>query len=643
MKNKILSMLLSVTMLSSMAVMSVNADETTSVNDVYNITFNNGTVSEPTSNPDGDTMLAWVSGEGYTRGFSLSGTKSAGTSWSLQADPAPAADETDDKAIKVISTPSANTTNLYMSINTAGFNSSYNDKAKIVCGENGYTEIAFDFYSDFRTNIRLSAGRFWDQSGNEINANTNLLYIYPNGKILLQGAEVKTVDVEEYKNTWHNIKFVFKADNTYRAFLDDEPLIDWTTLSFDEGVLIGGIKELRLYNICTAGETSTKYYDNLRYSFSTSPYTEPTEEPTSPPIPLTHSDNSVNRNFAVSEGYLFVDPNMTVEAFKAGLNKTGDVLDAQGIALADDAAMATAASFKVTDAEEEYAVVPTINSVQNDTGSIEVAENSAINCEWVYSSDYYNKRGYKAEIVDAFEGKESGDKSLKITLETLTDASSSAAFLDFYPADEEATAYTETSAPITYAYSIYTHQEGEGGNSLQARLDGSTYANGVFETDSWNRYAVTVYPNSKEYKFYINGVLAGEGELNASLPETEKKRFRFRFQTATAGNYFVIDDVETIYGVYEPECDVVLTENGADLTATAVTSSNNNADFVNTMLVIAEYDENGVLINKTVDKGTATPSEVSATLSNVQDKTMVKVFFWRMSDIKPIKEVKTFD
>ena len=274
MKNKILSMLLSVTMLSSMAAMSVNADETTSVNDVYNITFNNGTVSEPTSNPDGDTMLAWVSGEGYTRGFSLSGTKSAGTSWSLQADPAPAADETDDKAIKVISTPSANTTNLYMSINTAGFNSSYNDKAKIVCGENGYTEIAFDFYSDFRTNIRLSAGRFWDQSGNEINANTNLLYIYPNGKILLQGAEVKTVDVEEYKNTWHNIKFVFKADNTYRAFLDNEPLIKWTTLSFAEGVSIRGINQLRLYNICTAGQTSTKYYDNLRYSFSNSPYPE---------------------------------------------------------------------------------------------------------------------------------------------------------------------------------------------------------------------------------------------------------------------------------------------------------------------------------------------------------------------------------
>ena len=35
----------------SMAVMSVNADETTTVNDVYNITFNKGTVSGGSKQP----------------------------------------------------------------------------------------------------------------------------------------------------------------------------------------------------------------------------------------------------------------------------------------------------------------------------------------------------------------------------------------------------------------------------------------------------------------------------------------------------------------------------------------------------------------------------------------------------------------
>ena len=34
-----------------MAVMSVNADETTTVNDVYNITFNKGTVSGGSKQP----------------------------------------------------------------------------------------------------------------------------------------------------------------------------------------------------------------------------------------------------------------------------------------------------------------------------------------------------------------------------------------------------------------------------------------------------------------------------------------------------------------------------------------------------------------------------------------------------------------
>lgn len=636
MKNKIISTLLSVTLLSSMAVMAVNADEA-KVNDVYNITFDKGTVSDEAKKPSADTMLAWVSGEGYTSGFSILNAVDS-TSWSLQADPAPSADESDDKAIKVISTPSSSVSNNYMSITTTRFNAAYGEQGKIVCGKNGYTEISFDFYNDFKTNIRLAAGRFWDQNGNEINKNTNLLYIYPDGRVLLQGEEKTKLNVGKYINTWHNIKLVFKADNTYRAFLDDEALIDWTTLDFDAGVSIGGINELRLYNICTAGVTSTKYYDNLRYSFSTSEYVD------SEPIELTHSDNEVNRNFVVDEGYLFVDPAMTVADFKSGLSVAGDVIDAENNALADTEVMANAAAFKRADTGKTFAIITETNSVLDEAGDIVVTETGGISgAEWSYSSDYYNKRGYKAEVVDAFAGKDSGDKSLKITLETLTDASASAAFLDFYPADDADTAYTESNAPMTYAYSIYTHQEGESGNSLQARFDDSTYANGVFARDCWNRYAITVYPNSKEYKFYTNGILTAEGELNARVLDTAKKRFRFRFQTATVGNYFVIDDVETIYGVYEPKVDVVLAENGADLTATAVTSSNNNADFVNTMLILAEYNESGALVNVTADKGTATASDVSATLSNIQDKARVKVFLWEMSDNKPIIGAKTFE
>lgn len=660
MKNKFLSKLISVAMLLSMAVVPVNAN-TSTVNNVYNITFNKGTVSEKSNDPSPDTVLAWISAEGYTRGFSISGTKTTGTSWLLETDPAPAAGETDDKALKIDGV-NADNTGLYMNITTNSFNPAYDEVSEILCGENGYTEFSFDFYTDFETNIRLSAGRFWDQNGEEVNKNTNLLYIERSGNVKLQGTTEETLDKAIYKNTWHNIKFVFKADNTYRAFLDNKPLIDWTQLSFDTGVSIRGVRDFRLYNFCSAGYTSTKYYDNFKYSFSNSAYVEtpdptptptveptptptpePTVEPTPTPDPLTHSDNAVNRNFAVDKGYLFVDPDMTVAAFKAGLNRVGDVLDADGNSLTDTT-MANAATLKLADTGETLTIVTATNSASNDTGSITIDNNGGITTgEWSYSYTYLRDRGYKAEIVDAFEGKDSGDKSLKITLDELKTASSQAAFLDFYPADDTNTAYTETDAPMTYAYSLYTHQEGESGNSLQGRFDATTYANGVYETDSWNRYAVTVYPNSKEYKFYVNGVLTDTGELNASVLDTANKRFRFRFQSATEGNYFVIDDVQTIYGVYEPELDVVLTEAGSDLTVKAATSSNNNADFVNTMLIIAEYDDNGRLINVANDKGTATASALECVLVNVQNKAKVKIFLWEKSSLKPIIDVKTID
>ena len=660
MKNKFLSKLISVAMLLSMAVVPVNAD-TATVNEVFNITFNKGTLTSGSKQPSEAFRTSWIEAEGYTLGFGAVTSSIDGTSWKLVNDPVPAEGEEDDKALYVQSSSSSGSNN-YMEMKTLGFNPKYANIADVLCGENGYTEFSFDFRTDFRTDMRMTTDRFWYQN-EELYKNQSLLYVCTNGEIKLFDKVVKTLDTSTYADQWHNIKFVFKADNTYRAFLDNEPLNDWTSFAVDvEGGSIRGVRAFRIYNYCKAGQTSKKYYDNFKYSFSNSAYVEtpdptptptveptptptpePTVEPTPTPDPLTHSDNAVNRNFAVDKGYLFVDPDMTVAAFEAGLNREGDVLDADGNSLTDTT-MANAATLKLADTGETLTIVTATNSASNDTGRITIEDNGGITKDgWSYSYKYLTDRGYKAEIVDAFEGKDSGDKSLKITLEEPKELTYQAAFLDFYPADDTNTAYTETDAPMTYAYSLYTHQVGQSGNSLQGRFDATTYADGVYETDSWNRYAVTVYPNSKEYKFYVNGVLTATGELKASVLDTTDKRFRFRFQSATEGNYFVIDDIQTIYGVYKPELDVVLTESGSDLTVTAATSSNNNADFVNTTLIIAEYDDNGRLINVANDKGTATASALECVLFNVQNKAKVKIFLWEKSSLKPIIDVKTID
>jgi len=658
MNKKIFSVLISASILAAALPVSVTATEA-EYNDVYNITFDKGIISSGTKSPSADVMLGWVSGEGYTRGFGLSSNKPDGTSWSLQNDVYPEGDS--DKALKVISSSSSNVSDNYMGITTANFNSNFNSNEKISCGKDGYAVVSFDFYTDFRTNIRLSAGRFWcdkaqaegeteTESLEEINTATNLMYVETDGDITLQGAKVKTLDKEVYEKSWHNVKLVFRADNTYCAYLDGEPLIDDTTLNYGDGYSFRGIRDLRLYNINVGGQTSTKYYDNLRYSVVTN----------APHTTLVHSNNDINRNFALSDGFVFVNPELSVADFMDGLTAkhmsvTADavLLDSEGTALQTDANFKDAAVLKITNAlglSEEYKVVADISSVTDDPDVLTVAENGGISTSnkgkfwWSYSSDYYNKRGYKAELVDAFGGKATGDTSLKLTLENVTDESKSAAFLDIYPQNADDTAYTEYKAPVTFSYSLYLGMDDIEGNSLQGRYNNAVYITRGFVSNSWNRYAITLYPNSNEYKFYINGKLSGQGELTESIATAEKNRFRFRFQSATVGSYIVIDDVQAVYGVYNPAIDVELDAVGADVSAKAVTASGNNADFVNTMLILAEYDDEGNLAK--IDLASGAPSSVETvecTLTNVTDTTKVKAFLWEKSTLNPIKESSVFD
>lgn len=246
--------------------------------EVYSINFNNGVANE-TNKSDDTIMKSWLPAD-FTRKLSISNS-ATNCLYGAAASPGKAG----DKALKV-STPSTLTsavTNNYLGMGTAGTNPDFADAASVNVGENGYMEFSFDFYNDFNTNIRLAAGRFWDQNNEEVNKNTNLLYIYPDGRVILQGNTdnpVATLAVNTYKNTWHNIKFVFRADNKYCVFLDSKPLIEWTELNFGEGKSVRGVKEFRLYNIGAAGEASEKYYDNFKYVV----YTDVTDQYEPPTI-----------------------------------------------------------------------------------------------------------------------------------------------------------------------------------------------------------------------------------------------------------------------------------------------------------------------------------------------------------------------
>ena len=657
MKTKVLSVVLVLTMLISaipFAVMADDAAQAVPYSDVYDIDFNSGVVSSGTKSPSADTMLAWVSGEGYTRGFSVANSVD-GSSWSL-VDNVPGK-EAGDLAMKVISTSSVDKTDNYMSIRTKGFNAAYPYDTSANCGADGYIAFSFDFYSDFLTPIKMAVGRYRcvtasNSSLTEVNKQS-FIDIDKEGKLKMFGTQVTTLDPAVYTNRWTKLTTVFTGNNTWRLYIDGEPVNDFTSIVYnDKANLFRNIQELRLYDMHVAGFASTKYYDNLRYTIMKTSDSS-----------IAHSDEAIDKYISSVDTAVYAKADMTAGELKSGLSAkyyglSGNltVADASGNAVADDAALSEASALKITTdlgVNENYDIVTDVRTVQYPTEDITIAEDYSISGNWKYYKNYYTGRGYKPEKVSGLGGKAEDDESLKVGLETYieatedsTESSSSRSYLDFYIPDDEATAYNEANAPVTLFYSLYTHHEGDAGNDLTGRFgnSGSTiYANNdVYLRDGWNRLAVQLYPNSTEYKLYINSVLADSGNLSYSIDDTESKRFRFVLDSRTEGTYYALDDIAATFGVYEPGFDVNVTSEEAVVNVEAVSNNGLNADLMNGLLVVAEYDNDGKIVNINLVPGEPSiASTLECTLDGISDMSKVKVFFWNKTTLYPYNDIIT--
>ncbi|MBQ8526615.1 MAG: hypothetical protein IJ460_07875 [Clostridia bacterium] len=661
MKKIALSLILTAAMLATMmpfGAIAADSAEAVPYSDVYDIDFNSGVVSTGTKSPSADTMLAWVSGEGYTRGFSVANSVD-GSSWSL-VDNVPGK-EAGDLALKVISTPSSNATDNYMSITTKGFNAAYPYHTSVNCGANGYVVFSFDFYSDFLTPVIMKVGRYncvteSNSTLTEVNKQ-NYIDIDKNGVLKMFGTQVTTLDPAVYTNKWTNIKTVFTGWNTYRLYIDGEPVNGFRPIVYnDEANLFRNIQELRLYDIHVAGCTSTKYYDNFRYSVMKVSDTE-----------VSHSDANVDKYISMADTAIYTKPDMTASELKAGLSSkyygldgTVKIVDSTGTEAADDAVLSQAAALKLTTdlgVNENFDIVTEVRTVEYPTEDIVINEDYSIGGNWTYYKNYYTGRGYKPEKVIGIGGKAEDDEALKIGLETYieateesTESSASRSYLDFYIPDDATTAYNEANAPVTLFYSLYTHHEGDAGNDLTGRFgntNGTNYAgNSVYLRDGWNRFALQLYPNSTEYNFYMNGVKASSGNLSTTLDNVDSKRFRFVLDSDTPGTYYALDDVAATFGIYDPEFELSFTnaQGTAEVYAEAVSNNGLTADLMNGLLVIAEYAYDGKLVN--IELASGTPSmtaSLECSLTNVEDMTKVKAFFWNKNTLYPYQSKNTLD
>ena len=343
-----------------------------------------------------------------------------------------------------------------------------------------------------------------------------------------------------------------------------------------------------------------------------------------------------------------------------GLDGALKVADASGNELADDTALSAAATLKLTTelgVNENYDIVTAVRTVEYPTEDIVINEDYSIGGNWTYYKNYYTARGYKPEKVTGIGGKADTDEALKIGLETYieateesTESSASRSYLDFYIPDDATTAYNEANAPVTLFYSLYTHHEGDTGNDLTGRFgntSGTNYAgNSEYLRDGWNRFAIQLYPNSTEYNFYMNGVKVSSGNLSTTLDNVDSKRFRFVLDSDTPGTYYALDDVAATFGIYDPEFELSFTnaQGTAEVYAEAVSNNGVSADLMNGILVVAEYDGEGKLVNLNLASGTPSMTDsLECSLTNVTDMSKVKAFFWNKNTLYPYQCKTTLD
>lgn len=562
--------------------MPVMVSATGDLTDIFYLDFNNAPADSGSRSPSADTMQSWMP-NGYTRGISISGS-AANLIWGI-SNSAPD-QETHRNVLRVSSNAAAETvSNNYMIFTFKNFQSKYNTPAALSCEADGYADYSFDFYTDGETPIQLQL-RWCIYEYTKVDGSTVTDWLEPASRPFINISKNGTLDIFNGRtgafkseglvsnNTWHNLRVIITADSKYEVVLDgniisplkelDLPPKD-TTAGSD--FKLRGIDYIWLYNLSEKDSPSTKYYDNFRYSVGKlSPV-------------LAHTNEKIAKYFAGNDGLsvptVYAKPDTTVADFMNGLTAaypggktvTCTLKDESGddIEAASGAVMADAATLQM-----EVSGGNTYEAkVITDAETTEVLDNGLPGAygigfgQWIYTGQN-GQDGYYAQSVPGLGGKDKEDNSVQIS-SAACEAEQGTNYFDLYLNGQATDRAAKGASPITLAFSLYTNRES---NPVSLQLVGAPgfSANETlnFGTDSapserWNRYAVSLYPNSNRYICYINGEKTNEGELSTVTAGLYNK-IRFVFKADGESDFYALDNVSLTAGAYEyAQKDIALT------------------------------------------------------------------------------------
>lgn len=582
MKRKIGALLLGLAMLPTVVLPATAETATPTVTNLYTLDFENADTTKAVTATDKTLFATWL-----PAGFdsSVMTIANGGETWQYQA--VSDAPSNAGKALKFISTTKA-TGKQYLEMKSTGMTADYpsGDYEKISTGENGAAVISFDYYANGKGQF-IKAGRVLGEVEGAIEEIElqDLIRINNDGTTRFFNVITDyTVPIND--NKWHKFNFIHTSDNKYAVIVDGNVVVD-----FDENTVytapFRGWRELRFYNNAALNSgTVERYMDNISYDVMRN------VDFTAPEVSISHSNKDIDKYFSLNgsaEPTIYAKSTLKIADFVDGLsvkeyNLTGGtvtVLDIDGndITADTDKTMADAAKVKVVTntlgLTKEYPVVtatstePTVETMNNGTVITETGDD---NDKLVVVSS-------RVEPVGGIAGKAADDYALKLIPTTTTtdettgektvsDTLKTNGYLD-YNIQKGSVVSEKANMPMTFEFSAYAEgkdgvadleMKGKAGDIARVRLEfgtgrvldaAKTKKIATYNVGKWNRFAVTVYPNSMTYDLYVNGVKIATEEITEDSASQYMQRIRLRAKYMDETDMVLFDDVKLTYGAYE--------------------------------------------------------------------------------------------
>jgi len=584
MKRKIWALLLGLAMLPTVVLPVAAETSTPTVTNLYTLDFENADTSKAVAATDKELFATWL-----PSGFdaSLMTVANGGDSWQYAV--VSEAPSNSGNALKFISTAKPSSGNKYLEMKTPTAKDDYSD---ISTGANGAAILSFDYYANGRGQF-IKAGRVLGEEDGVINEINLQEFIRIDnagedgrGAIKMFGDKANIVGYVPLNDSkWHKFNLIATSDNKYSIIVDGDTIVDFTEITYYTAPFRGW-SNLRFYNNAALNSGNVeRYMDNISYDVMKN------VDFSAPAFSLSHSDKYIEKYFSLNgsaDPVIYAKPETKIADFVGGLkvnefnvnSGTATVLDADGNDISKtDKTLVDAAKLKVKSGVlgivKEYPVVTTTST----ESTVEAMNNGTVITETGDDNDKLVVVNSRVEAVGGISGKAADDYALKLIPttttkdettgeETVSDTLNSNGYLD-YNIQKGSVVSEKANMPMTFEFSAYTEgaegvadieMKAKAGDIARIRLELGTgkvldaaknERVAAYKVGKWNRFAISVYPNSMTYVVYVNGEKAYTKEITEDSASRFMQRIRLRAKYMGESDMILFDDVKLTYGAYE--------------------------------------------------------------------------------------------